>query len=208
MMHWATPIALLAMQASGQQSVNSIAPIESSYLVRELENPAILATLREFAQCVAKRDQERTRAFLESGLFAIPNNPQVRALAMANQRCLVRGTLTFNQVYFAGAAAEALYSKSRFKFADFPPAFPSTGPTTIRSRSAHAGLCVAARQPGQVDRLLRSPAGGPGEMRILLNLRPSVEMCMPDVNKAPQMIRAVIAAGAFPFVASLIKADR
>lgn len=208
MMSVATLIALVVIQAGNQPSVSSIAPTESSYLVREPVDSAMLATLREFAQCVAKRDQERTRAFLESGLFAIPDNPEVRALATANERCLGRGTLTFNQVYFAGAAAEALYRKSRFKFADFPPAFPPSEPATLRSRSAQEGLCVAARQPGEVDKLLRSPVGSREELRALLVLRPSVEMCMPAITRTPHMIRAAIAAGAFPYVASLIKADR
>ncbi len=202
-------IALVVMQASSQQSISSIAPEKFSYLVQFREDPAMLTALHDFARCVVKRDYERTRAFLESGLFARPSNPDVRALVAKNKRCVGRGTLAFNQVYFAGAAAETLYRESRFTFADHPPAFTASIPIIADSVSAtQQGLCVAARQPGEVDQLLRSPVGGPEEMRVVLILRPSVEMCMPDVRKTPEMIRAVIAAGAFPSVASLIKAAR
>ncbi|HXG80994.1 MAG TPA: hypothetical protein VNJ05_04260 [Sphingomicrobium sp.] len=188
-----------------QQVASSTSADSTDYLIKDRADPTMLATLRNFAECVVERDSERARAFLKSALFARPGNQEVRTLVATNDGCLGRGELKFNQVLFAGAAAEAIYRENGFRFADHPPAFPGNNPETLRSFAAQEGLCVTAKQPADVDELLRSPVGSAEEMRAILALRPAVEMCMPRVQKTPEMIRAVIAAGAFPSVASSLK---
>jgi hypothetical protein len=192
---------LIAQNASASQST-------SNFLLANQQDPVMAATLRDFSRCVAKRDAERTFAFLKTGQFAIPANPDVRALVAANDGCLANGvSLTFNQIFFAGDAAEDFYSRNHFLFAEHPlkPAAVQAL-TTLGSTAVVGAGCVAELQPHEVDALLSSPIGSEEEAHAALALRQSLEACLPRVPPAPERIRAVIAAGAFPAVASSMKA--
>jgi hypothetical protein len=181
-------------------------PSLRAFLTDARENPAKLQALWNFGRCAAARDTDRTIAFLKSGQFAKPNDPTVRALVAANDRCVARGTaLTFNQVYFAGAAAEEIYRLNHFRFAERPvPQSVVTSLAPTRSKSVVGGACIAALQPHHVDALFTTAVASAAEARVIKAMHHSVLTCLPQIRRTPEMIRAVIAAGAFPAVASVI----
>ena len=169
--------------------------------------PAMIAAMRAFASCVVHNDPKGAFAFLKNGQFATPNNPHVRSLVAANRRCLSSGTLSFNQVWFAGAAAEAIYRNDGFRFADYPISNSAIGALRdLRSNAVLQGTCVAWSQPREVDALFATEAGSAGEARAITALGGSVQTCMKEKAQFPVAIRSVVAAGSFPAVAPAIKA--
>jgi len=198
--------ALLFTPTVASSAPSAVAPLPFAFLTDNREDPARLQTLWSFGQCAAQKDTARMFTFLKNGQFAKPNDPTVRLLIAANDRCVRSGeTLTFNQVYFAGAAAETIYRLSGFRFAERPISKADVQSlSSLKSKSVLMGACVAALQPRQVDALFATPIASAAEARIILSMREAVQTCLPGVKRTPEMIRAVIAAGAFPAVSSMI----
>lgn len=199
-------ITLLASFALLQSTAPSVVPDLRAFLTDTREDSSKVQAIWAFGQCAAERDRARTIAFLKGGQFGQPNDPTVRELVAATGRCVASGTsLTFNQVYFAGATAEAIYRLNGFRFAEHPISMSVVNSlASLGSKSVVGGACVAAHQPQQVDALFKTAVGSAAEARVVMSMYQSVQTCLPQVKRTPEMIRAVIAAGAFPAVTSLI----
>ena len=158
-----------------------------------------VVTLAKFSRCVVNREPKATTAFLNRGQYAVPSNPEVRTLVGRNKFCLRGGRMEFNQVIFAGNAAEVLYRQAGFSFANHRSILTGAEPL-------ERGSCVAARHPREVDLLFSTPPASKEEAAALNAMMDTIEACMPTVLKSAVMRRAVIAADVFPLVATYLKA--
>jgi hypothetical protein len=152
-----------------------------------------------FAQCVVMRDPKEALNFLNSGKYAQPGNEDVRSLISKNQNCLRSGRIKFNQVIFAGSAAEVFYRFFGFFFSDHKT-------DLANSPNPDGAACVAVAKPNELDALISTFPASEEETAALKALEQTVEECMPNVSHRPAILRAAIMAGVFPTVSKLMKA--
>ncbi len=156
-------------------------------------DPVMVKNLVVFASCAVIRDRPAIVSFLNGNTFGNPKDAAVRKIASDNSTCNRGGDLRFNQVLFAGNAAEVLYRAYGFYFAAHKESLKKAPVTD-------GGVCIAAIAPNDVDDLLASLPTTEEERVVLAKMEIVIRKCLPGVSQEPALRRAAIMAGAFPAV--------
>lgn len=166
-------------------------------------DPASVAQMQAFGQCVAQRQPAKSAALLQMDF----NTPQftraLKKLAFSESGCMRRsGRARFAGVLFAGALAEQLLARTDNLAGAlaYDPAKPSVKTFSVTD---YVAACVARTSPEKVAGLLAVPAASDAEGAAISQLSPVVQQCVPAGQQARfnrPGLRAILATASYRMV--------